>query len=57
MPWPTMITKNGTRGQPYTSIKPAKLMPVLYSASVPEMIVNEIAKFENPLIPRRSSCA
>ena len=58
---PTSVTMIPTSGQPMFMITgPPVFIPKPYRVRQPdriEMMVKETAKFENPLIRRRSSCA
>ncbi len=61
MPSATSVTKPPTISQPHmTATGPPSLNPMKYDVRQPariEMIVNEMAKFENPPISRYSTWA
>ncbi len=56
-----IVEKRPTRSQPHvTATGPPRSKATKYDVRQPariEMIVNEIAKFWNPPMPRKSSCA
>ena len=56
-----IVEKRPTSSQPQiTATGPPRSKPTKYDVRQPariEMIVNEIAKFWNPPMPRKSSCA